>query len=266
MQVTGKGKMNIAQYLNRINYTGGLSPSLNVLKELHKSHLIHVPFENLDIHYGNEIHLDIDKIYQKIVVEKRGGFCYELNGLFHSLLCELGFDTKIISANVYNDKEQKFGKDFDHLAIIVTIAHQDYLVDVGFGEFIFHPLKLELDRIQVDEIGKFIFQKQENYDFVVSKVEGEVKSIQYVFRTEEKALIEFSEMCKYHQTSSLSHFTHKKLISKPTENGRVTITGNTLKITKDEVEIKNLQFDEDQFADFLMEWFQIDELSLKRSK
>ena len=82
--------MNIQEYIKRINYSGDITPNLVVLKQLQKTHLLNVPFENLDIHYGNLIELDLDKIYHKIVVKKRGGFCYELNGLFQSLLNTIG--------------------------------------------------------------------------------------------------------------------------------------------------------------------------------
>ena len=98
--------MNLEAYLKRINYSGDLTPSITILKQLQKTHLLNVPFENLDIHYGHPIELDLDKIYHKIVVRKRGGFCYELNGLFQNMLNIIGFDSKIISARVYDNKKE----------------------------------------------------------------------------------------------------------------------------------------------------------------
>ena len=86
--------MNHLDYLKRINYSGSLEPSLKVLKQLQQAHLMSVPFENLDIHYGRTIELDLDKIFNKVVVDHRGGFCYELNGLFGELLSMLGFKIK----------------------------------------------------------------------------------------------------------------------------------------------------------------------------
>lgn len=73
------------KYLKRINYSGDLNPNLDLLKKLQYHHLMNIPFENLDIHNKSRIQLNIDRMFEKIVVQKRGGFCYELNGLFHDL-------------------------------------------------------------------------------------------------------------------------------------------------------------------------------------
>ncbi|MEL6256920.1 MAG: arylamine N-acetyltransferase, partial [Bacteroidota bacterium] len=83
--------MDIQAYLNRIGYEGNLEPNLRLLRELQSQHIYQIPFENLDIHYGREIILDKEKIFQKVMEEQRGGFCYELNGLFYFLLEKLGY-------------------------------------------------------------------------------------------------------------------------------------------------------------------------------
>ena len=76
-----------------------------------------IPFENLDIHNNVPIKLSIEKIFDKVVNQNRGGLCYELNGLFYELLNAIGFDVKIISARVFN-QDNGYGKEYDHLAII----------------------------------------------------------------------------------------------------------------------------------------------------
>jgi len=131
--------MNIHEYLNRIKYEGDMTPGLKLLQGLQKSHLMTVPFENLDIHYGNPIELDLGSFYRKIIIQKRGGFCYELNSLFQTLLDLLGFESKIISARVYDSQKNDFGEQYDHLAVIVTLDSKEYFVDVGFGEFACDP-------------------------------------------------------------------------------------------------------------------------------
>ena len=255
--------MESKEYLKRINYSGDLSPNLVVLKQLQKAHLLTVPFENLDIHYDNPIELDIDKIYHKIVVKKRGGFCYELNGLFQKLLNSIGFDSKIISARVYNNKKEKFGEEYDHLAIIVKLNQNEYLIDVGFGEFTFYPLRFKINEIQIDPRGNFIIEKYKEEYYKVSKEDNGEKSIEYIFTEKERDIKEFSEMCNFHQISPDSHFTHKKLISKPTERGRITITGNSLKITESGLTKENINFNKDEYGKYLLNWFDIEELKKK---
>jgi N-hydroxyarylamine O-acetyltransferase len=126
-----------------------------------KKHLLNVAFENLDIHYNRKIKLSIPDIYQKIVNEKRGGFCYELNGLFHSLLKQIGFDAKLIAGKVHI-KDNEYSPEYDHLAIIVNMENKEFLVDVGFGKFSLEPLKLEMNQSLSDSFGKFQFDKYDN--------------------------------------------------------------------------------------------------------
>lgn len=224
--------MNIQKYLDRIQYTGNTSPDLEVLTNLQTHHLLNIPFENLDIHYGNPIVLDIEKIFTKIVERYRGGFCYELNGLFYELLIGLGFTAKRVSARVFDSGKNSYGAEFDHLAIVVEIDRQAYLTDVGFGDFAFRPLKIEPDIVQVDGAEKFILERYQNEYYRVSGWGPEGWLPEYIFSLPARDLNAFEGMCIYHQTSPNSHFTQKKLISKPSGNGRITLTGDYLKITK----------------------------------
>lgn len=222
-------KINKEHYLKRINYSGSLEANLNTLKRLQKLHLLNVPFENLDIQNNVSINLSIDKIFDKIVNKNRGGFCYELNGLFYELLVVLGFDALRVSARIY-DQNKGYGKEFDHFSIIVTINNTKYLTDVGFGEFTFEPLKIQLGIIQNDKRGNYLIDNYEKRYFRVNKVENNQLTPKYIFSETERMFSEFEKMCIYHQTSPDSNFTSKRLITLPTENGRITISGNTLKV------------------------------------
>src|SRR5215210_4041066 len=87
-------------YLRRIGYSGPLDPCAETLRGLHRAHMLSVPFENLDIHLERVIVLDEDKLLSKVVGQRRGGFCYELNGAFAALLRALGFDVTMLAAGV----------------------------------------------------------------------------------------------------------------------------------------------------------------------
>lgn len=248
--------MNKEHYLNRINYSGSLEPNLNTLKRLQKLHLLNIPFENLDIHNNVSISLSIDKIFDKIVNQNRGGFCYELNGLFYELLIVLGFDAIRVSARVY-DPNKGYGKEFDHFSIIVTINNTKYLTDVGFGEFTFEPLEIQLGIIQNDERGNYLIDNYENKYFRVNKVQKEQLTSEYIFSETARTFLEFEEMCIYHQTSPDSHFTRKRLITLPTENGRITISGNTLKIKEFDLMTEILLKNETEFKNELLKKFKV---------
>src|SRR5205814_2615000 len=95
--------MDVRAYLDRIGYRGPLAPTVDTLRALHRQHMLTVPFENLDIGLGHEIVLDPERFVEKIVHRQRGGFCYELNGAFATLLAALGFRVPLLSARVAND-------------------------------------------------------------------------------------------------------------------------------------------------------------------
>ncbi len=249
--------MNQTTYFKRLNFVGDPNPSLETLQTLQKKHLFGFPFENLDIHWGNRIELAIPKVFQKVMHNNRGGFCYELNGLFFELLASLGFELKRISARVF-DKDKGYGQEYDHLTILAKINGVEYLTDVGFGEFTFAPLKFEMNTIQKDERGEFVFDRHEADYFRVNKIVDGEKIPQYIFKDLHRSYLEFSSMCHYHQTSPNSHFTQKRLITKPSENGRITISGDVLKITEQDVKREiPLKTDMD-FEKALLKYFDIE--------
>jgi N-hydroxyarylamine O-acetyltransferase len=244
------------RYLDRIGYDGPRTACKTVLRNLQRHHLLHVPFENLDIHYGRPIVLDIDRTFDKVVNERRGGFCYELNGLFHALLCELGFDARRVSARVFD--QGKRGPEFDHMAIVVRADELEWLADVGFGEFAMHPLRLDTDGPQDDPRGTFAIKTTGRLQRLVEKrAEGRGATPQYSFSLLSRELADFEPMCRYHQTSERSHFTRGKLISRPTPDGRITLTGDTLKIKSGAETVETPVRDAEEFESMLQRYFGI---------
>ena len=249
--------MEVKKYLERIGYEGSTEPTIGLLSALQKKHLLNIPFENLDINYKTPIELDIAIIFEKVVIKKRGGFCYELNGIFHELLNSIGFDVKMISARVFDQAQQIFSPEFDHLAIIAKIDSTDYLVDVGFGEFAFSPLKVELNTIHNDERGSFRIERYDDLYYKVAKQSGENWIPEYMFTLRRRDLNEFREMCQYNQTSPLSHFTQNKFCSLATEKGRITVTSNKIKITEGDLITELPVISEEEFLLALENYFQI---------
>src|SRR3954454_20538446 len=133
--------MNVAAYLERIGYHSPRAPTAETLRRLHLAHLVSVPFANLSIHWGEPIRLDDQSLFEKIVTRRRGGFCYELNGLFVALLRALGFDVAMLSACVGRSAGDS-SLDYDHMALRVTLKHR-WLADVLSGDSFREPLRLD---------------------------------------------------------------------------------------------------------------------------
>lgn len=136
--------MNIDDYLARIGVESRPNPNYDTLALLQLSHICSVPFENIDVQLGHRLSTDVAEAYEKIVVRKRGGWCYEQNGLFGWALQELGFHVMRMAAGVMRD-ERGPEVDGNHLCLLVKFAEtgQEYLVDVGFGGSMVHPLPLK---------------------------------------------------------------------------------------------------------------------------
>ena len=256
--------MNKEKYLRRIGIEKTeIAPSLETLKLLQKQHLLHIPFENLDIHWKQAIVLDNESISHKMLGKNRGGFCYELNGLFYELLREIGFQSKMISARV-SDGKGSFGAEFDHLAILAKINGAEFLVDVGFGSFTAEPLKFVLDVEQEDETGVFLIRKfDENY-FEVAKKDGEEWKSEYIFTVLPRDLEEFAEMCQFHQSSPESHFTRSKVCSLMTKEGRKTLTDRKFIETKNGQKTEIVVDSDEDFQKILEREFQIKAVFCKK--
>ena len=220
--------MEGSRYLDRLNYRGPREVSAHTLRELHTAHMLAVPFENLDIHLGRPIVLDEEKLLRKIVEQRRGGFCYELNGAFCVLLREMGFEVSMLSAGVAC-ADGGFDPPFDHMALLVELRER-WLVDVGFGDSFREPLLLD-QRGEQDQNGDVYRLIEDAKHLILNRrVDGEWKP-QYRFTLEAYQLDDFSEMCRYHQTSPQSPFTQRRTCSRATPGGRITVTGMRLIIT-----------------------------------
>ncbi len=225
--------MNLEKYLDRIRYQGPVAVNLEVLTNLQYAHLTSVPFENLNIIYKLPIHLSPDILFNKIVTSRRGGFCYEINGLFYELLSKLGYDVSMISAQVYTPSNG-FGPEFDHMALLVQIEGEFFLTDVGFGEFATIPLRLEGRIIQQDRDADYCINQLTSGEYLVYKIVMDQWILVYKFSISKRAMEEFESRCNYHQTSDESHFTHGAICSLITDEGRITLSGQKFKITSSE--------------------------------
>jgi N-hydroxyarylamine O-acetyltransferase len=214
--------LNIKAYLERIDYHGSLAPTAETLRALQIAHLLSVPFENLSIHAGQPIVLEDESLFTKIVEHRRGGFCYEANGLFAALLRALGFDVAMLSAGVANE-DGSFGPDFDHMALMVRLERR-WLVDVGFGDSFLEPLLLDERSEQVQGKRAYRILPDDARLILLQRDEDKEWKAQYRFTLDAHVYNDYAEMCRYHQTSPQSHFTRARICSRATEEGRVTLS------------------------------------------
>ncbi len=250
--------LNLPAYLDRIGYAGPTDPSAQTLRGLHRAHMLTVPFENLDIHIGRPITCDESRFLYKIVDERRGGFCYELNGAFAALLRALGFHVTLLSARVTRANGSD-GPEFDHLTLRVDFRapanqvispeklHPDrstesdnaaihdaesrdasWLADVGFGDSFLEPLRM-VANFEQRQSGRIYRVSERSIGgentLRMEVMSGETWKPQYSFTLQPRELCDFAGMCQYYQTSPESHFTRQRICSMATPEGRITLSG-----------------------------------------
>ncbi|XP_074864586.1 arylamine N-acetyltransferase, pineal gland isozyme NAT-3-like isoform X2 [Carettochelys insculpta] len=239
--------MNIREYFTRISYKGSCAnPDLETLTEVFQHHIRAVPFENLSIHCGETIELDLESTYNKIVRKKRGGWCMENNHLLWWVLKTLGYDTTILGAIVYDPEEKPYQNDIDHLLLKVDLDGKAYIVDGGFGTVyqMWEPMELisGKDQPQIPGIFRFMedngiwyFEKikrnqyspNQSCSYSDNREKNACKKV-YQFTLEPRELEDFRPQSVYLQTSPDSLFVKKSICSLQTTDGPWTLVGWTL--------------------------------------
>jgi len=218
-------------YLNRIGCKDRIDISMAGLQKLLHHQLYAIPFENFDICLGLTIDLDPTYQFDKLVRHRRGGYCFEINGLFFRALKAFGFEAKPLLARVHGDD---FVGGRDHQLTLVSLDNQEWIVDLGFGRDTPHcPLPLQL--------GKTIACKHQNMKFVDGahlgtllqvEADGRWKTL-YSFDREYVGPADIKFSNHYTSTHPESHFVQRRVAALPIEGGVITLSDHKLTIRKD---------------------------------
>lgn len=210
-------------------------PTKANLDRIVEAHLATITFDNLSQHgLPFTASVDANKNARKVLDEKRGGFCFELNGLLGELLLELGYAVKRVPAIVHSS-ENEFRGRATHIILIVTVEGERYYVDVGFGEPPIHPLKIELDAIQETPegtISRLIKCPDDDEAVVLQWKQGEDWSPRLKWNSDHPG----QELPAFHEGLEVvlgeeSIFAEKLIVCKINRKEKVSLAGNRLKIT-----------------------------------
>jgi N-hydroxyarylamine O-acetyltransferase len=221
--------LSLDAYFDRIRYGGSTAPTLQTLNALAAAHAKAIPFENLDVLLGRRVLLDPDAVSQKLVHERRGGYCFEQNSLFLRVLCELGFQATPIGARVRLQRPREFTPPRTHMLLRVELAGASWLADVGVGALSLtaavrldaageQPTPHEPRRI-ICEHGRYFHQARL----------GDTWSDVYEFTLEEMPEIDREVANWYTSTHPASHFRSSLVAARAADDGaRVTLSNREL--------------------------------------
>lgn len=157
-------ELGLSRYLQRIGYQGTLTADLPSLSGLVARHTQSIPFENLNAFMSLPVDLSADSVMDKLVVEGRGGYCYEQNALFRDVLMSLGFEVIGLAARVRWGVPPEVQTPASHMLLILTLSDVKYLVDVGFGVTTPSvPLRLDSRDVQVTAHGNYKITEEQGY-------------------------------------------------------------------------------------------------------
>jgi len=250
--------VKLRSYLHRVGFGDSAQPSPDTLASLLRCHVLSVPFENLDVQLGIPVTTDIEAAFDKIVGRGRGGWCYELNGLFGWALSELGFHVTRVAAAV---RREERGDDAlaNHLCLLVRTPDNPesvYLADVGFGGSMIIPIPLEASRH--DQSPFRIGLRQLDDGHWRFREESGADTVSYDFLEEPGNETAISEKCTQLQTDPDSSFVLNFVAQKRTPDTHVSLRGRVLTInTVSGRETKTLQ-SRDEFVETLRNAFQLD--------
>jgi N-hydroxyarylamine O-acetyltransferase len=222
--------MNLDRYFDRIGYAGEKSPTLETLRQLQLLHTEAIPFENLDSLLKRPVQLDAESLYRKLVDQRRGGYCFEQNGLFANVLESIGFRVTRLGARVVYLGDPDGLPPRTHMLLRVDIEDESWIADVGFGGLVLtSPIRLAVDVAQETPHEPFrITRRRDEY-----LMEGLVRDAWvplYRFTLAELAPSDYEVGNWYVSTYPSSLFVNFLMASRPAPGLRYALRNNELAI------------------------------------
>jgi len=219
----------LQDYLNRIGYRGDVGTDIASVTEMMRCQLFSVPFENLDVQAGKIVSLVPEEIVEKIVHQNRGGYCYEVNGIFAMALSSLGIPYQFVAARpmFYPARRPR-----THMAVVVKVNGEEWLCDLGFGSYgIRAPMKLNLLDVEVkQDFDTFLLNKANDREYLLKAlVEGEWSN-QYSFDLSHQEWIDFVPANYFNSTHPDTIFVKSLLVVLQNQTGRKILFGDSLKV------------------------------------
>lgn len=219
--------LNLAAYFERIGFAGTPRADLPTLAQIHAAHLAAIPFEDLDTQLDRPPGLDPDAIFDKLVHARRGGWCYEMNGLLGRVLIALGFKVTRMAGGVMRET---LGDDVlgGHLCLLVELD-QPYLVDVGFGGSLLHPIPLRENEHLMAPFRVSLSRIEAGFWRYRQHAHG--ASFSYDFRAEPADESLIAERCAWQGKHPDSNFTQNLVAHKRVGERHISLRGRVIEET-----------------------------------
>lgn len=234
--------IDLEAYFARIGYAGSRAPTLETLKALHYAHALSIPFENLTVLAGAPVLLDLASLQTKIVERERGGYCFEINGLFVAALRALGFQVTTLIGRVRWKVPDEVETSRSHMLCLVHLTEGDFLCDVGFGGLTMTgpiPFKTDVELTTPHEPRRLVAHGD---GFELQGKLGDSWAPIYRFILEPNGPVDYEQANWFTSTHPSSIFVKFLIVGRPTATARKTIfnTEFTIRDLAGDVEVRHL--------------------------
>ncbi|WP_129793378.1 arylamine N-acetyltransferase [Sphingosinicella sp. CPCC 101087] len=214
-------------YLERIGFEGPVRADATTLDRLHRAHRFAIPFENLDIPLGRGIVLDRERLFDKLVTRRRGGYCFEQNALFFGMAETIGFEGRPLLARVWLAAEGVPPRT--HTLNLVRLDGEDSIVDVGFGGSFVPPLRLAAGAQAVTADGaRHRLTEDSDHGWLLERDGGDGWQRQYSFGLDRVWPGDLQAANHFTATCPGTRFTTLRIVSAATPEGYLSLIGRTL--------------------------------------
>jgi len=218
------------EYLARIGYAGDRKPNLENLQRLQARHTQTIPFENLDPFLRRPVRLDLPSLEQKLIRERRGGYCFEHNLLFGHVLRAMGYGVTNLAARVLWNQPDDAITARSHMLLRVDVDGRDYIADAGFGALTpTAPLQLEAGIEQSTPHESFRLMAFGDEFLLKAKVEDIWRKL-YRFDLQEQVQADYEVASWYLSNHPQSHFVTGLIAARPAPGGRYTLRNTELAV------------------------------------
>ncbi|HEY9675182.1 MAG TPA: arylamine N-acetyltransferase [Waterburya sp.] len=228
MQKQATDAIDLDAYFQRIGYSGDRTPTLRTLQSIHQHHAEAIAFENLNPFLKQSVPLDLKSLQQKLIYEGRGGYCFEQNLLFRSVLIAVGFQVTNLAARVLFNLPEGRITPRSHMLLQVDIDGEKYIADVGFGGLtLTAPLSLTPDIEQSTPHEPFRLIATDHTYIMQAYIAQEWKSL-YRFDLQEQQLPDYEVSNWYVSTHPNSLFVTTLIAARPDSDCRYALRNNQL--------------------------------------
>lgn len=252
----GSERLDVEAYLSRIGYEGRLSPTVDALRDLHRAHVVAIPFENLDVLLGRGVPLDVDSLQDKLIRRPRGGYCYEHNLLFAALLDRLGYDVTRLAARVRNGSDKI--RPRSHMVLSVRTEGQDWLADVGFGgECPLEPIPFHDAATARQGAWTYRLDHADGGAWLLRSLHPDGWFDLYSFTAEPHHRVDYEVYNYYTATHPHSPFAGRLVVQRTGMQARHTLRGRDLDITRADGTTEHRRLTDTEFPGVLRDTFGI---------